>query len=84
MAFRSEWIPNGVIWKFSGHVTVKDLELAHESFYSDPRSDSIRFRIVDTTKLTRSDVQRPDIERLAAYEYGSSLSIKRHRVALVA
>ncbi|MDQ8187139.1 hypothetical protein [Pelagicoccus sp. SDUM812002] len=84
MPIKSIWLEQGTCWEFSGIVTSGDIKQAHESFYSDSRSDRARYRIVDTTGVTRSDIKDADIVKYAACDYAASKSIKILKVALVA
>jgi len=43
MPYTNVWEKGGIYWEASGTVTTREIDDAGAKFYSDPRSDSIKY-----------------------------------------
>ena len=83
MSFTVNWEKNGVVTTFSGIVDAQEVMQADREFYRDPRSDNARYQITDFSRAEPGLVREFDIEAIAGFDLGSSLSIPNLKVALV-
>ena len=84
MPYRTTWEKHGIMWEFYGDVTAQEIEDANDAFYSDERSDTAKYQIVDATKVSSVEWSERDIKVIAAYDIGAARVIKNLKVAYVA
>lgn len=73
MSFTLEWTPRGVIKRFHGHLSGRDLVASAEAVGSDPRYDHLRFILNDFTAVSSHAVAETDIEHFASLRIGAAL-----------
>ena len=64
-------------------VSMQELEEGNNEFYSNPRSDYVKYQIWDTTGAEKIIVSDPEIEFFAAVDLAASYSIRNIKVAFV-
>lgn len=84
MPYRTTWEKRGILWEFYGDVTAQEIEDANDEFYSDGRSDTAKYQIIDALKVTSVEWSERDIKVIAAYDLGAAHVIKNLKVAYVA
>jgi hypothetical protein len=84
MPYRTIWEANGLIWEFYGLVTAREIESANDEFYRDLRSDTAKYQIIDTRRVTDIEWSETDIKITAAYDIGATHTIEKLKVVLVA
>lgn len=83
MSYTRAWEKEGVVTTFSGSVSMKEVFNADKEFYADPRSDSSKYQITDFSGITPGRTNDIDIQKVAAFDAGSSMSIPFLKVALI-
>jgi len=83
MSYTTTWEDYGILWQLSGIVTSDELFKFTNAFYSDPRSDDIKYQIVDCSHIEKFDLDGETIMEVASLDAAASLSIKKIKVALV-
>ena len=84
MPFRTHWEDHGIVWTYHGDVTAREIADANDGFYSDERSERIRYQIIDARDVTSVEWSDRDIAMTAGYDIGAERSIKEVKVAYVA
>ena len=85
MPFEITWEPRGAYKRFTGHVTYEEYARSQELVLGDPRSDDLRYIINDFTAMKGGAEagSTEQAEYLAAFNFGSSRSNPRIRIAYV-
>ncbi len=84
MAHVNHWLHRGFHCEFHGQIDLPELHAGIHDFYSDPRSESCRYMIVDFSDSTLPEI--PDLEnaKFAALDKGGSSYIETFRQVFVA
>lgn len=83
MTYTLEWEDRGVYKHFSGNVSFHEYARSQEQVLGDPRVDDIRYVINDLQDVEGYSVTSDQAEYLAAFNYGSSKSNPRIRIAYI-
>ena len=83
MPHKTLWKTAGIIWEFSGVLPLTEVAEVNAEFYSDPRSDDVRYQIFDGTAIDTIVGSEQEAKMLAAIDGGASRSIPNLKVALV-
>lgn len=83
MAYSTFWEEKGICWELSGIVTSQELFEFTNAFYDNPKSDTIRYQIVDCLNIEKFVLDKEAMAEIAALDYAASLSIGSIKVALV-
>lgn len=83
MPYRTSWEPAGFLLEHSGLITGDEIDQANQCFFSDPRSDTARYQIIDCSLVTEVDISVHDMSRTAAYDLGASRSNPQIKLAFV-
>jgi len=83
MAYKTFWEKKGICWELSGIVTSQDLFDFTNAFYDNPKSDTVRYQIVDCLNVEKFVFDKETMAEIAALDYAASLSIGSLKVALV-
>lgn len=83
MPHKTTWTANGIIWEYSGIVTLEQVADANTEFYNDPRSDNSKYQIFDVSAVDEIVGDEAQAKRLAAIDHGASRSIPDLKIALV-
>jgi len=83
MPYTKNWETEGVVTTFFGTVSIEEVINADKEFYEDPRSDKSRYQITDFSGIVPESANDVDIQKIAAFDAGSSMSIPLLKVALV-
>lgn len=83
MPYTKDWETEGVVTTFFGTVNIEEVFNADKEFYEDPRSDQSKYQITDFSGITAELANNVDIEKIAAFDAGCSVSIPFLKVALV-
>jgi len=83
MPYTKDWEAEGVVTTFFGNVNIEEVINADKEFYEDPRSDTSKYQITDFTGIIPESANDTDIQIIAAFDAGSSVSIPLLKVALV-
>ena len=83
MPYTKDWETEGVVTTFFGTVSIEEVIRADIEFYEDPRSDNSKFQITDFSGIIPESANDADIQKIAAFDAGSSMSIPLLKVALV-
>ena len=83
MSYTRVWEKEGVVTTFSGAVTMEEVFNADKEFYADTRSDLSKYQITDFSGISPELANDADIQKVAAFDAGSSMSIPFLKVALI-
>lgn len=83
MPYELDWHSNGSHWTFRGHVPFAEIFEANKEFYDDPRSDRVRYQLIDCSGVDTVDWPADEIRKIAAIDVGGSYSIEKLRIAFV-
>ncbi len=83
MPYQITWREKGIHWQFYGDVTGQEIFEANEEFYSDARSDSAEFQIIDAREVSSLEWEEKKIKEISAQDKGASHFIKDLKVAYV-
>ena len=83
MPFTKDWEKEGVVTTFFGTVSIEEVFKADKEFYEDPRSDQSKYQITNFSGITAELVNDVDLQKIAAFDAGSSMNIPLLKVALV-
>lgn len=83
MPYTINWEKNGVVRTFHGVVDAEEVLEADRLFYSDPRSDEVRYQISDFTQGEPGVIDDKHITTIAAFDIGATYSIPRLKLAFV-
>ena len=83
MSYELIWEPHGVVKRFFGVLTGRDIVESVERIEADPRFDACRHVINDLLAVERVDVSATDVEYVAAIDRGAALTNPDIRVAFV-
>lgn len=84
MAYELIWEQDGLIFSYSGIVTNEDAIHSNEQYYSDSRSDDIRFQIVDFTNAEKINIDEETVEYIGAMDCAQSKSsFESQKIAFV-
>ena len=83
MSYTRAWEEEGVVTIFSGTVTMEEVFNADKEFYADSRSDVSKYQITDFSGITPELTTDADIQKVAAFDAGSSMSIPFLKVVLI-
>lgn len=83
MPYVLNWEEKGVYKRFFGFVSFQEYARSQEMVLADARSDDIRWIINDLRDMEGYSITAEQAEYSAAYNYGSSLSNPKIRVAYV-
>lgn len=81
MPYTTDWDPNGIRWTFRGHVSAEEIMAANGEFYSDIRSDTARYQIIDAREVTSVEWNPTEIAKMAGFDKGAESTVKDIRVA---
>lgn len=81
MSYRLDWHSNGSHWLLHGHVSFAEIFAANKEFYDDPRSDTVKFQLIDCTQVESVDWPDEEIRKIAAIDVGGSYSITGLKIA---
>ena len=84
MSYTTEWEPHGVLWRYWDMVNGRELIDSNLEIYGDERFDTMKYQIVDLTKVTAFKVTRDEMLKMAAYDRAAALSNPFVKVAVVA
>lgn len=71
MSYELDWEQNGIYWKYYGKVTGDEVVEASTSIYSDPRFDTLKYKLVDFLDIVNMDIEKEHIA-LIAYQHRSA------------
>ena len=83
MPYTKDWETEGVVTTFFGTVSINEVINADKEFYEDPRSDKSKYQITDFSGIVPESANEIDIQTIAAFDAGSSMSIPLLKVALI-
>ena len=83
MSYTTTWEDNGILWQLSGIVSSQEIFEFTNTFYADPRSDDIKYQIVDCSCIEKFDLGDETMREVASLDAAASLTIKNIKVALV-
>lgn len=83
MAFEITWEPRGVYKHFHGFVSYEEYARSQALVLGDARADDIRYVINDAREIEGYTGSQDQAEELAAFNYASSRSNPRIRIAYV-
>lgn len=83
MTYITNWEEGGIYWRLLGVVTSEEIFEFSNAFYESPKSDLIRYQIVDCLNVEKFELNKTTMAEIAALDYAESLSIKEMKVALV-
>jgi hypothetical protein len=83
MPFELTWEARGVYKRFTGKVSFEDYSRSQELVLGDIRTDHLRYVINDLLSVEGYSVTKDQLEYLAAFNKGASLSNPRIRIAYV-
>ncbi|BDX06936.1 hypothetical protein [Planctobacterium marinum] len=84
MAHTFRYQKKGYYLEFSGAITMKELEWANSKIYEHEEFDNHKFQVFSLLNADLAQVTEEGPERLAAADFGGSLSRGNVKVALVA
>lgn len=86
MPYKTTWDNHGICWQLEGIITSQEIFDLTNDFYQNPKSDRIKYQIVDCTHVEQFalDDTISTMAEIAALDYAASLSIHNVKVALVA
>ncbi len=84
MSYEIIWEPHGVVKRFFGHVTSRELVQSVVEIEQDARFDVLRFCINDFLGITGISSSSRDVEEISVIDKGASLSNPRIKIAVVA
>jgi hypothetical protein len=71
MPYQLDWEEKGIYWKYYGSVTGKEVVEASTSIYSDPRFDTLKYKLVDFLDAENIDIEQEQVA-LIAYQHRSA------------
>jgi len=83
MPYITSWEEKGICWQLSGVVSSREIFEFTNAFYENPKSDTIKYQIVDCLNVERFELDEFTMTEIAALDYAASLSIHNLKVALV-
>ena len=84
MPYTTTWEEKGIIWKYSGVISKEEVLQSNHEFYSDERSDSCKYQIVDGREIDDLAIEYSTMKHVAAMDHAASRQIHGIKVALVA
>lgn len=84
MALELIWENEGVVRKFSGHLSTLDIQRSVEEVHADARFAALKYSINDFLSVTTVDVSKAALAHAAFKTIGASRSNESILVALVA
>lgn len=83
MPHETKWSARGVEWRYYGVVTADETRKTDNAFYSDPRSDTARYQLIDLRDVEELLFTLHEQEVSAGYDAAQSRSTPNVRVAFV-
>lgn len=83
MPYKTIWEKKGICWQHSGVVTSQEIYDANNEFYSDPRSDLVKYQIVDCANIDGFVLEDTAMKKMAAFDAAASKAIHGVKVALI-
>jgi len=84
MSYELVWEPKGVVKRFFGHVTAKELFRAATDVEGDERFDQLRYVINDFLGITGFSFSSSHVDELAAIDHAAAKTNKRIKLAVIA
>ncbi len=84
MSFEMEWEQRGVVIRFFGVVTIRDIFSASNAYQGDGRFDGITYVLADYSKITDCDAEPQEIDIVWAVDKGAAYTNPNIRKAIVA
>ncbi len=83
MPFRTIWEKEGIKWEFYGLVTAEEIWEANRVFFSDPRSETAKYQIVQTIEISDVKWDPLDIVDVSVNDVAESRSLHRLKIAYI-
>lgn len=83
MNFELIWEPRGVVIRFFGKISIKEIQEASVAYQSDWRFDGLLYVIADYTEIESCDARPNEIEYVWAIDSGAKYSNHKIRKAIV-
>ena len=84
MPYTTTWTEDrGIIWHYSGLVTGAEVIRSNMEIYGDERFDTLNYQIVDLREVTRNEISKADMRKIAHLDMAAARSNPRVRVAVV-
>ncbi len=83
MSYSTEWETQGVHWRYWDTVSGEELIRSNLEIYGDERFDTMKYQIVDLSRINAFDVTRDQMLKIAAYDRAAALSNPRVKIAVV-
>lgn len=83
MPYESTWSLTGVYWRYYGVVSYQEIQAQNWEFYSNPKSDTTKYVLIDALEVTGLDWPQDEIKKIAAFDVGGSSTIKNLKMAFV-
>jgi hypothetical protein len=77
------WRDRGAVLELKGVVTEQSMREASNAFYADPRSDGIRYMLVDFLAADELELHKRDLATFAGVDSGASRTIKSIKLAII-
>lgn len=83
MSYRLEWEGHGVVLRFSGNITIRDILNASVDYEKDIRFDDLWYVIADYSQIETCDVEPSQIDDVWCIDCGAKLTNGKIRKAIV-
>ena len=84
MPYEVIWFQRGVEWRYTGHVTGREIVDSIMSIFGDARFDSLAYQIADLTHIESAQVQEREMKQSAYLDRAASQSNPHISVAIIA
>jgi hypothetical protein len=84
MPHQLKWLPQGIIWTFTGKVTTTEILQRNMKIHGSERFDALRYEIADFTGAEGYEATRMEVRRIAYLGKAAAKSNPRVKVAIVA
>jgi hypothetical protein len=71
MPYKLVWEEKGIYWKYFGKISGDEVVEASTAIYSDPRFDTLKYKLVDFLGVDEFDINREQVA-LIAYQHRSA------------
>lgn len=83
MTYAIDWEPQGAVLRFSGRISISDIERATTAYQGDYRFDQMHYVIADYTRITGCEASPAEIDYVCAVDSAARLSNGHIRMAIV-
>ncbi len=83
MPIETTWTAFGVEWRHWGVIAIEEINRVNTDFASDPRSDEVRYQLIDLSAVEALPVLGAELEAVGSFDWAQSLSTPYLKIAIV-